>query len=47
MPNCLKHTTSRMFENDTSLSAAEETLGEAERRANADLKECQNLVIGK
>ena len=47
MPNSLKHTTSRIFADDTRLTAAGETLGEAERRENADLKEYPNLVIGK
>ena len=36
LPNCLKHTTPRMFADDTSLTAAGETLGEVERRVNED-----------
>ena len=37
LPNCLKHTTPRMFADDTSLTAVGETLDEVERRANEDL----------
>ena len=37
LPNCLKHTTPRMFADDTSLTAAGETLNEVEKRANEDL----------
>ena len=38
LPNCLKHTTPRMFADDTSLTAVGKTLNEAEEIANKDLK---------
>ena len=38
MPNCLKHTTPRMFADDTSLTAVGKTFNEAEDIANKDLK---------
>ena len=38
LPNCLKHTTPRMFAYDTSLTAVGKTLNEAEEIANKDLK---------
>ena len=38
LPNCLKHTTPRMFADDTSLTAAGKTFNEAEEIANKDLK---------
>ena len=38
LPNCLKHTTPRMFADDTSLTAGGKTLNEAEEIANKDLK---------
>ena len=44
LPNCLKHTTPRMFANDTSLTAAGETLNEVEKRANEDLKNVRNWL---
>ena len=44
LPNCLKHTTPRMFADDTSLTAAEETLNEVEKRANEDLKNVRNWL---
>jgi hypothetical protein len=37
-PNCLKHTTPRIFADDTSLTAVGKTLNEAEEIANKDLK---------
>ena len=37
-PNCLKHTTPRMFADDTSLTAVGKTFNEAEEIANKDLK---------
>ena len=44
LPNCLKHTTPRMFADDTSLTAAGETLGEVERRVNEDLSNVHNWL---
>jgi hypothetical protein len=44
LPNCLKHTTPRMFADDSSLTAAEETLGEVEKRTNEDLKNVRNWL---
>ena len=44
LPNCLKHTTPRMFADDTSLTAAGETLGEVERRVNEDLSNVHNCL---
>ena len=44
LPNCLKHTTPRMFADDTSLTAAGETLNEIEKRANEDLKNVRNWL---
>ena len=44
LPNCLKHTTPRMFADDTSLTAAGETLNEVEKRANEDLKNVRNWL---
>ena len=38
LPNCLKHTTPRMFADDTSLTAVGKTLNEAEEITNKDLK---------
>ena len=38
LPNCLKHTTPRMFADDTSLTAVGKTFNEAEEIANKDLK---------
>ncbi|CAB4035214.1 Hypothetical predicted protein, partial [Paramuricea clavata] len=38
LPNCLKHTTPRMFADDTSFTAVGKTLNEAEEIANKDLK---------
>jgi hypothetical protein len=38
LSNCLKHTTPRMFADDTSLTAVGKTLNEAEEIANKDLK---------
>jgi hypothetical protein len=38
LPNCLKHTTPKMFADDTSLTAVGTTLNEAEEIANKDLK---------
>jgi hypothetical protein len=38
LPNCLQHTTPRMFADDTSLTAVGKTLNEAEEIANKDLK---------
>ena len=38
LPNCLKHTTPRMFADDTSLTAVGKTFNEAEEIANEDLK---------
>ena len=46
LPNCLKHTTPRMFADDTSLTAAGETLNEVEKRANEDLKNVRNWLSG-
>ena len=44
LPNCFKHTTPRMFADDTSLTAAGETLSEVEKRANEDLKNVRNWL---
>ena len=44
LPNCLKHTTPRMFADDTSLTAAAETLSEVEKRANEDLRNVHNWL---
>ena len=44
LPNCLKHTTPRMFADDTSLTAAGETLSEVEKRANEDLRNVHNWL---
>ena len=44
LPNCLKHTTPRMFADDTSLTAAGETLSEVEKRANEDLRNVHNRL---
>ena len=44
LPNCLNHTTPRMFADDTSLTAAGETLGEVERRVNEDLSNVHNWL---
>jgi hypothetical protein len=38
LPNCLQHTTPRMFADHTSLTAVGKTLNEAEEIANKDLK---------
>ena len=38
LPNCLKHTTPRMFADDTSLTAVGKTFNEAEEIANKNLK---------
>ena len=38
LPNCLKHTTPRMFADDTSLTAVGKTFNEVEEIANKDLK---------
>ena len=37
LPNSLKHSTPRMFADDTSLTAVGETLDEVEERAHEDL----------
>ena len=44
LPNCLKHTTPRMFADDTSLTATGETLSEVEKRANEDLRNVRNWL---
>ena len=44
LPNCFKHTTPRMFADDTSLTAAGETLSEVEKRANEDLRNVHNWL---
>ena len=44
LPNCLKHTTRRMFADDTSLTAARKTLSEVEKRANEDLRNVHNWL---
>ena len=44
LPNCLKHTTPRMFADDTSLTAAGETLSEVEKRTNEDLRNVHNWL---
>ena len=44
LPNCLKITTSRMFADDTNLTAVDETLGEADERAGLDLRNVQKWL---
>ena len=44
LPNCLEMTTPRMFADDTNLTAAGKTLGEAEERASVDLRNVQKWL---
>lgn len=44
LPNCLKHTTPRMFADYTSLTALEEILYEVEKKANKDLKNGRSFL---
>lgn len=44
LPNCLKSTTPRMFADDTNLTAVGETLGEAEEKADIDLRNVQKWL---
>ena len=44
LPNCLKHTTPRMFADDTSLTAVGKTLNEAEINVNKRRKTLKSKI---
>jgi hypothetical protein len=45
LPNCLQHSTARMFADDTNITVSGKSIGEAEVAVNADLKNIRELLL--